>query len=83
MACGVTTVINSVTVTCDNAGTSAHAGNHSGVMSQTVTVFGRAYNWSSQRVYWKAVASGGAGTGGTATLPGRQKAAVLGESDFA
>jgi hypothetical protein len=73
MACGVTTTVNSITVTCDNAGTSAHAGNHSGLLTQSLTVLGRTYNWTSQRVYWKA----------TAARPGRQKVATVGESDFA
>jgi len=81
MPCGVqTTQPSGVVVTCDNAGTSAHTGLHSGLVTQSVTLFGRTYNWSSVRVYWKATAAGV--VSGTATVMGRQKTAVLGESDY-
>lgn len=72
MACGITTTENGITVTCDNAGTSAHAGNHSGLLTQSLTAFGRDYSWSSKRVWWKA----------TAARTVYQKAATLGESDY-
>lgn len=72
MACGITTTQNGITVTCDNAGTSSHTGNHSGLLTQSVTVNGRAYNWSAKRVFWKA------GAANTAY----QKPATLGESDY-
>lgn len=72
MSCGVTTSQNGTTVTCDNAGISTHAGNHSGMLPSSWKVFG--FTWTtSVRVYWKA--------GATSTV--RQKPAVLGESDFA
>jgi hypothetical protein len=72
MACGVTTTLQGATATCDNAGTSAHAGAHSGVLNSTISVFG--FSWTtSTRIYWK--------TG--AASPVKQKTAVLGESDFA
>lgn len=72
MACGVTTTQNGVTVTCDNAGTSAHAGNHAGLLPSSITVFGRTWT-TSVRVYWKA---------GVASFV-KQKVATIGESDFA
>lgn len=51
MACGVTKAIpGDSTVVCDNAGTSAHAGRHSGVVSFTF----RGFTVSSVRVYWSA-----------------------------
>lgn len=71
MSCGVTTTLLAATATCDNAGTSAHAGAHSGVLNTTVTIFG--YNWTtSTRIYWKTGVSSVA----------KQKTAVLGQSDF-
>lgn len=72
MACGVTTTENGITVTCDNAGTSAHTGNHSGLLTQSVTVLGRVYNWSAKRVWWKA----------TAARTVYQKPATVGEGDY-
>ena len=71
MACGVTTTQNSTTVTCDNAGTSSHAGNHSGLLPSTWTVLGQTWT-TSIRVYWKA----------SVASVVKQKVAVLGESDF-
>lgn len=71
MSCGVTVVQNSTTVTCDNAGTSSHTGNHSGLLPSTWTIFGHAWT-TSARVYWKA----------SATSVVKQKVATLGESDF-
>lgn len=72
MSCGVTTTLSTATATCDNAGTSAHAGAHSGVLNTTVNIFG--FNWTtSTRIYWK--------TGAASVV--KQKTAVLGESDFA
>lgn len=71
MACGVTTAQNGVTVTCDNAGTNTHAGNHSGLLPSGITVFGWAWG-TSTRVYWKA---------GVTTMV-KQKVATVGESDF-
>ncbi|ACH62114.1 hypothetical protein MYRNA_113 [Mycobacterium phage Myrna] len=68
MPCGVTRVTNGVTITCDNAGTSTHAGLHSGLLNYTF--FGRV--WSSTRVYWS----------GAVSRVVAQKPAVLGESDF-
>ncbi|QBP31031.1 hypothetical protein SEA_REFUGE_8 [Mycobacterium phage Refuge] len=71
MACGVTTVQNSVTVTCDNAGTSTHAGNHSGLLPSSISVFGFTWN-TSTRIHWKA----------GVTTAVKQKVATIGESDF-
>lgn len=72
MACGVTTTMYGATATCDNAGTSTHAGAHSGLINIAITIWG--FTWdTTTRVWWKAnVAS-----------PVRQKTAVLGQSDFA
>lgn len=44
MACGVQKVTTSGTVTCDNAGTSSHTGQHSG----TIPLFAGV----SKRVWW-------------------------------
>lgn len=73
MSCGVTKVQNSTTVTCDNAGTSSHAGNHSGMLPSTWTLFPGITWTTAVRVSWKA--------GATSVV--KQKAATLGESDFA
>lgn len=51
MACDVTKSISGVgNVVCDNAGTSAHSGRHSGVVTFTF----RGNSVSSARVYWVA-----------------------------
>ena len=50
MACGVTKSFGAGTVTCDNAGTSSHTGQHSGL----VTFGFRGYTLSNVRVYWLA-----------------------------
>jgi hypothetical protein len=72
MACGVTTTLLGATATCDNAGTSSHAGNHSGTINTSVVILG--FTWTTAtRVYWK--------TGVSSVV--KQKTAVLGESDFA
>ena len=68
MACGATRNINGVVATCDNAGTSTHAGRHSGLI--TFSLFGRVLN--SSRVYWEN------NTARTVS----QKVAVLGQGDF-
>jgi hypothetical protein len=60
------------TATCDNAGTSSHAGAHAGVINSSISVYG--YTWTtSTRIYWKV----------GATTSVKQKTAVLGQSDFA
>jgi hypothetical protein len=71
MACGVTTTLLGATATCDNAGTSAHAGNHSGTINASITVMGITWT-TSARIWWR--------TG--VTVPVKQKTATLGESDF-
>lgn len=50
MPCGVTKSTSGGTAVCDNAGTSGHAGRHSGV----VTFEFRGFTLSSTRVYWLA-----------------------------
>lgn len=65
MPCGVTKAIPNVgTVTCDNAGTSAHTGLHSGIITFTF----REFVLSSTRVYWLAADA----------IPARQNSIVRG-----
>lgn len=47
MPCGVTTKFGTVTVTCDNAGTSSHSGQHSAITTRSYFNFGY-----KVRVYW-------------------------------
>jgi len=70
MACGVTKTFpgTAVVVTCTNAGTSAHAGPHTGPV--TFAAFGR--SWSGATVTWYAAD----------VTPTKTKAAVLGQSDL-
>ena len=49
MPCGVTKVVDGVTVTCDNAAANPHSGTqHSGLIS------GAYWGWVNRRVWWTA-----------------------------
>ena len=65
MACGVTKVVDGNTVVCDNAGTSSHTGQHSGIIPNA---YGPLIN---KRVWWTA----------TDLSVGYKRVLVLGDKD--